>query len=48
MISGTFASIFPRQSQSFLISSSINPEAMNAEAGSTGTGLFIFQLKLSH
>src|SRR5258707_1876599 len=37
MISRTFASVFPRQSPSSLISSSIN-----AEADSTGTGLFMY------
>src|SRR5207237_9105747 len=37
MISRTFASVFPRQSASSLIFSS-----MNAEADSTGTGLFIY------
>ena len=37
MISRTFASIFPRQSPSSLILSSIN-----AEADSIGTGLFIY------
>src|ERR1022692_585723 len=37
MISRTFASVFPRQSPSSLIFSSIN-----AEADSTGTGLFMY------
>src|SRR5438034_10718903 len=37
MISRTFASVFPRQSPSSLIFSS-----MNAEADSTGTGLFMY------
>src|SRR6266850_2874162 len=37
MISRTFASVFPRQSPSSLILSSIN-----AEADSTGTGLFMY------
>src|SRR5258708_17773737 len=37
MISRTFASVFPRQSPSSLIFSS-----MNAEADSTGTGLFLY------
>src|SRR6266853_4846471 len=38
MISRTFASVFPRQSPSSLIFSSIN-----AEADSTGTGLFMYR-----
>src|SRR5580658_897062 len=37
MISRTFASVFPRQSPSSLILSSIN-----AEADSSGTGLFMY------
>src|SRR5436309_1905079 len=37
MISRTFASVFPRQSPSSLIFSS-----MNAEADATGTGLFMY------
>src|SRR5207302_5733035 len=49
MISRTFASVFPRQSpppgpeESSLIFWS-----MNAEADSTGTGLFMYSLQLSH
>src|SRR5205814_726663 len=39
MISRTFASVFPRQSPSPLIFSSIN-----AEADSTGTGLFMYAI----
>jgi hypothetical protein len=43
MISRTFASVFPRQSPSSLIFSSIN-----AEADSAGTGLFKYSSQLSH
>ncbi len=43
MISRTFASVFPRQSPSSLIFLS-----MNAEADSTGSGLFMYSSKLSH